>query len=66
MASEHRTKVDLLIAQADPAAFSHGDRLIVEGVTDLHIFDLMGYRAAPVFSSPRLDGGYYKITCFSI
>jgi DNA-binding MarR family transcriptional regulator len=27
--------VDLLIAQADPATFSHGDRLIVEGVTDI-------------------------------
>ena len=35
MASEHGTKVDLLITQTDPAAFSHGDRLIVEGITDI-------------------------------
>ena len=27
MTSEHGTKVDLLITQTDPAAFSHGDQL---------------------------------------
>jgi hypothetical protein len=35
MTSEQGTKVDLLITQTDPAALSHGDRLIVEGVTHI-------------------------------